>query len=116
MHAAPAPEFGQGAAPLGTSMRSMSLLCATGAGLGAMTPSRADAITAVGVLREDIGTAPVIAASATICDATEMNAISTAATVCGFRPRLDARLVGCKWALPPGAHPPWQAQICSEES
>src|SRR5256885_4125926 len=78
-------------------MRSISLFSATGAVLGVIPPSRADAITAVGELGADgATTTPVIAARATICDATEMNAMRTAATDCGFGPRLDARSVGCK--------------------
>ena len=90
----------------------MSLFSAAGAASGVRPLSRADAITAVGELREDgATTTPLIAARATICVATEMNAMSTAATDCGFGPRLDARSVGCKKTLPPGAHPPWQAQI-----
>ena len=88
-------------------MRSMSLYPTAGVGLGIIPRSSADAIMAVGVLRDDDGTPAVIAASATICAVTEMKARSTAATGCAFRPRVDALLVGCRWALPLGAHPPW---------
>ena len=105
MQAAPGPEFGHGAAPLGTSMRSMSLYPTAGVGLGMIPRSSADAIMALGALRDDVGTPPVTAARATICAVTEMKAMSTAATGCGFRPRLDTRLVGGRWALPLGAHP-----------